>query len=252
VLINTYAKLAASNAPFEVVFVSADKTAEQFTEYFSTMPWLAVPFDDSRITFLNEHFDVDGIPTLVLLDPTGRVAVDDLRTVLVDDPEGAGFPWPPPTVLPLRRAMGRINTVLSFVAFTDGSPEQVDAANAALHPHAQRALDAAQGGDAKVQFATSRRAEVEGVVRLRGFLGLDTQASPLLVAIDVEHGSKAVLSAPLTPERVDAFVGAVLAGSASLEPLQGVPRSPTRSLFVAAAVVVALAAVAFAFYRSRA
>jgi hypothetical protein len=33
---------------FQIVFVSRDKTEEEFGEYFATMPWLAMPYDAEK------------------------------------------------------------------------------------------------------------------------------------------------------------------------------------------------------------
>ncbi|CAM8940004.1 unnamed protein product [Rhodiola kirilowii] len=38
----------SSKGDFEIVFVSGDSDAESFDEYFSKMPWLAIPFSDSE------------------------------------------------------------------------------------------------------------------------------------------------------------------------------------------------------------
>lgn len=45
-LVDFYNKLKEKddNSKFEIVFVSWDKDESTFTEYFNTMPWLALPF----------------------------------------------------------------------------------------------------------------------------------------------------------------------------------------------------------------
>ena len=67
----TYKAIKAARGDFELVFVSGDRDAAQFWEYFATMPWLALPFDEKRYEALSSHFEVEGIevegiPTLVL------------------------------------------------------------------------------------------------------------------------------------------------------------------------------------------
>ncbi|GKA82453.1 probable nucleoredoxin 1 [Tanacetum coccineum] len=47
VLIDLYNELA-DEGDFEIVFISADKNEESFNGYFSKMPWLAVPFSDTK------------------------------------------------------------------------------------------------------------------------------------------------------------------------------------------------------------
>lgn len=41
-------KLKKNSAKFEVIFVSWDRDEASFKEYFSTMPWLALPFDPEK------------------------------------------------------------------------------------------------------------------------------------------------------------------------------------------------------------
>lgn len=93
-LVETYTALRKANQPFEVIFVSSDRTAEEFREYYATMPWLAIPAGDPRKAALSRLFDVEGIPTLVLLDATtGEVLSTDGRSTVMSDPKGKRFPW---------------------------------------------------------------------------------------------------------------------------------------------------------------
>lgn len=71
------AREGSANA-VEIVFVSSDRDEEEFESYFNTMPWKALPFADrSRKEALGERYRVEGIPTLVLLDATGRLLRSD-------------------------------------------------------------------------------------------------------------------------------------------------------------------------------
>lgn len=73
-LVETYNELSSENGNFEIVFVSADEDEKSFTDYFSKMPWFAIPFSDSDIRDrLNDLFDVGGIPYLVIFDVNGKV-----------------------------------------------------------------------------------------------------------------------------------------------------------------------------------
>jgi nucleoredoxin len=59
-LVGTYNKLKAAGRNFEVVFVSSDRDDASMKEYFSEMPWLAIPYDDPRQDQLSSHFSVSG------------------------------------------------------------------------------------------------------------------------------------------------------------------------------------------------
>ena len=36
----------------EVIFVSADKDQASYNDYYNTMPWIAIPYGDSRVEIL--------------------------------------------------------------------------------------------------------------------------------------------------------------------------------------------------------
>jgi len=81
---------------FEIVFVSSDRDPAEFVEYMGHMPWLAIPYDDSiRLQDLNSHFDVQGIPSLFILDQELRIVNESAVQSISQDPDGVGFPWLP-------------------------------------------------------------------------------------------------------------------------------------------------------------
>ena len=94
-----YLDLKKQNAPFEIVFCSADKDQKGFEEYFSSMPWLAVPFENEEIRQnLSSLFEVSGIPRFVMLSPEG-VINPNAREEVENNP--TGFPWKQPSPLEL-------------------------------------------------------------------------------------------------------------------------------------------------------
>lgn len=56
----TYNKLKEAGKKFEIIFCSSDREEESFRDYYSDMPWLALPFGDGRKKSLSRVFDVDG------------------------------------------------------------------------------------------------------------------------------------------------------------------------------------------------
>ncbi|CAE7412908.1 NXN [Symbiodinium sp. KB8] len=83
----------------EIVFVSSDKSEEEFNSYFGEMPWLALPFSErTKKNDLSKKFKVSGIPTFVIINAeNGSVITADGRSAVMSDPEGKKFPWIPPT-----------------------------------------------------------------------------------------------------------------------------------------------------------
>ena len=59
-LVKTYDKLKEAGKKFEIIFCSSDRDEDSFKEYFESMPWLALPFGDSRKKSLSRAFDVSG------------------------------------------------------------------------------------------------------------------------------------------------------------------------------------------------
>jgi len=75
---------------FEIVFVSSDRNEESFKEYFEEMPWCALSFKERTLkNNLSELYDVQGIPTLVLLTGNGELITKDGRSAISD----LGFSW---------------------------------------------------------------------------------------------------------------------------------------------------------------
>jgi thiol-disulfide isomerase/thioredoxin len=85
-LSSIYAGARSASLPFEIVFVSADRSIEEFNEYYRTMPWKAVKYSDVELRKrLNSMFGVQGIPCLIVLDQHGNVLTatgrEDIATV---------------------------------------------------------------------------------------------------------------------------------------------------------------------------
>jgi len=80
---------------FEIIFVSGDRSKSEFDEYHSEMPWLAIPFGDKRIEQLNQRFEVNGIPHLVILNHDGTVLNSSARGKIDADENAENFPWVP-------------------------------------------------------------------------------------------------------------------------------------------------------------
>ncbi|KAF3970757.1 hypothetical protein ACB098_01G068500 [Castanea mollissima] len=67
---------------FEIVFVSNDRNQESFDSYFNGMPWLALPFGDPTVKELAKHFDVRGIPCLIIIGPDGKTVTKQGRNLI--------------------------------------------------------------------------------------------------------------------------------------------------------------------------
>jgi nucleoredoxin len=70
----------------EIVFVSSDRDQRSFQEYYNSMPWTTVSFQDRSFIgqmLMQKYGQVSGIPTLMIVDGvTGNLLDRDaVRTV---------------------------------------------------------------------------------------------------------------------------------------------------------------------------
>ena len=55
----------------EVVYISTDITDTQFKEHYAKMPWITIKYDNKAMRDkLHKHYDIIGIPVLLVLDAT--------------------------------------------------------------------------------------------------------------------------------------------------------------------------------------
>ena len=69
--------LGALKSKLEVVFVSADRDAHAFAEYFAEQPWLAVPFTAPQRERISATYQVQGIPCLKIFSAAGKLLCDN-------------------------------------------------------------------------------------------------------------------------------------------------------------------------------
>jgi len=113
---------AFSAKGMEIVFVSGDKDAATFKDYYGEQPWVALPYEKRDVEGeLSKKFKVKGIPSLVVLDAQGEVITTEGRKAVTSDPAGAKYPWVPPT--PAERAKAVLDTLgADLVAKAGGKP----------------------------------------------------------------------------------------------------------------------------------
>ena len=83
VLAEKYKSIVEAGHPFEIIFVSSDRSDETAKEYFATMPWLMLKYEDrEKKSILSELFNVEGIPTLVLVDEHGLITTEGREAIM--------------------------------------------------------------------------------------------------------------------------------------------------------------------------
>jgi nucleoredoxin len=214
-LCKTYEKVVADGKKMACVFVSSDRDSDAFREYLGSMPrsWFAIPPSDKRKEQLSKLFEVQGIPSLVLLDAkTGKTINANARGAVSADPEGANFPWEPPAVQDLSSPDG-INESTSLCVMLDGcSSEDRAAVMEWLTPIA---VELKAAGDEMIVFAASSG---DGPVpQVRKLLKLDAATSkPQIAMLDIpDDGAyyKPAADGPLTADSTREFIAAFKAGT---------------------------------------
>ena len=73
VFADLYNELNADEKVIEVLFVSGDKTQEEYDSYYAEMPWLAFPKGDARLKAIISKYEVKGVPRLIIVKPDGTI-----------------------------------------------------------------------------------------------------------------------------------------------------------------------------------
>ncbi|TNN01685.1 hypothetical protein fugu_011067 [Takifugu bimaculatus] len=237
VLVETYRAVKESGQKFEIVFVSADRSEESFKQYFSEMPWLAVPYsDEARRSRLNRLYGIQGIPTLILLDAEGHMITRQGRVEVLNDPECRLFPWHPRPVLELsesnacatsrralprpvrgRRLLSSLNVLLSP---SDAEEEgELEPAKELIQPIAEKLMAKYKAKEEEMPLLFFVAGEDDMTESLRDYTNLP-EAAPLLTILDMSARAKYVSDVEeITPAVVDQFVSDFLADKLKPEPI---------------------------------
>lgn len=82
VLADFYEEIKNQELPFEVIFISSDRSEEALFDYMSEAhgDWLAVPFGSSVAENLKKQFNIQGIPSLIVVKRDGTVVSSNGRS----------------------------------------------------------------------------------------------------------------------------------------------------------------------------
>ncbi len=94
-LVKFHKKMTQQGKPFEIVFVSSDRSQSKMYSYMkeTDMPWLALPFGDDHKKDLAEKFNVRGIPKLVIIDPNGELITENGKKDVLESGAKAFADW---------------------------------------------------------------------------------------------------------------------------------------------------------------
>lgn len=197
-LVKTYEKLTAAgpedSKPFEVIFVSSDRSPQEFEEYYGEMPWLALPFEDrGRKEALSQYFGVEGIPSFVMIGPDLKVINPNARGGVGSDPEGEKFPWRPDLVTDVDEECEGINDTPTVVVLMEEVGDKWDELTSAMNVVAKevRAAEEERGDEDRRGILFMTVTETGGGIgaQLRKLCGLGRPgATPEMVLLDLGEG----------------------------------------------------------------
>ncbi|XP_061734269.1 nucleoredoxin [Nerophis ophidion] len=222
VLVDSYRTVKESGQKFEIVFVSADRSEESFKQYFSEMPWLAVPYsDEARRSRLNRLYGIQGIPTLILLDTEGHMITRQGRVEVLNDPECRLFPWHPRPVLELSESnAAQLHDGPCLVLFVDAEEAgELEPAKQLIQPLAEKLMAKYKEQEEETPLLFFVAGEDDMSDSLRDYTNLP-EAAPLLTILDMSARAKYVRDVEeITPAVVEKFVGDFLAEKLKPEPI---------------------------------
>lgn len=94
-LVDAYNQLGEDGRSFEVVLVTLGTSLSALFEYMSDsgMPWLALSPESSRANALAQRYNIRWVPTLVIIDETGKTLSLTGREELTEDGPAAYDEW---------------------------------------------------------------------------------------------------------------------------------------------------------------
>lgn len=209
-LSETYKQLKEKGEEFEIVFVSLDREEEKFNEYLSEMPWIAIPYSDEKSrNELSDHFEVESVPTLIILDKDFSVITSEGVGAVS---EGAEFPYrPKPLNILAPHLLSVVNGGPTFIAFT--TADEADPLYSTLLPLAEKYV-----ADKKdISFFVSGNDGLGG--RIRDFASLP-QNEKVMVILDIPSQAKYVSEDEITLDNVKTFVEGFLNKTLTAKPIR--------------------------------
>uniref|UniRef100_A0A8C9TLT1 Nucleoredoxin n=1 Tax=Scleropages formosus TaxID=113540 RepID=A0A8C9TLT1_SCLFO len=198
------------------------RSEDSFKQYFSEMPWLAVPYsDEARRSRLNRLYGIQGIPTLILLDTEGRMITRQGRVEVLNDPDCRLFPWHPRPVLELTEANAvQLNEGPCLVLFVDAEEEgELEPARELIQPIAEKIMAKYKAKEEETPLLFFVAGEDDMSDSLRDYTNLP-EAAPLLTILDMSARAKYVRDVEeITPDVVEQFVNDFLAEKLKPEPI---------------------------------
>jgi len=203
-----YDKVTSEGKQFEVIYASSDRTEDSYTQYQQDMPWLALPYNDSRVAQLTRSFDVDGIPTLILLDENDVILNKQGRRAVSHDPTAQNYPWPTAAAEELSEDTAPLlNESPCLILFTDD--KNIDSASSLLSTVAAEYKTQMKSNQAlpELCFLFEGPTSKNVAESVRSFAHLDSRGSHLAILnVPDEHLYVDITQSDITEESIRKLV----------------------------------------------
>ncbi|KAK6050224.1 hypothetical protein COOONC_12271 [Cooperia oncophora] len=215
------------------------------------MPWPAFAYDPSKTIALTRVYNISGIPSLILLDSSGRVITNHGRSSLLEDPAGRYFPWGPRPLYELNEyTVCRLRDEPSLILFT----ERMKIEERRQEEAEKKSDESAEQGNGLSKSASSEECSSTGSDLpippqadplqllytgedpicdhiLESILGLGDVELPLICIVDGLAGHLCVCDRPDVSEAVlDEFVAEYRAGRLQWTPLPAADQNAPKSV----------------------
>jgi nucleoredoxin len=126
-LSKAYTELKKHRSDFELLFVSSDRTQSAFDEYFSSMTFCALPYEERQAKAdLSKRFHVKGIPTLMIFGPGPKRPLinANCRSIIEHGDYVSDFPYAPKRYGDLNLAADSINKYRCVIVFHEAGDDE--------------------------------------------------------------------------------------------------------------------------------
>jgi nucleoredoxin len=196
---------------FELVFVSSDKDENAFEEYWGSMPFCALPFENRTAkNLLSKLYGVQGLPSILILGPVpegggDRPLINDNLRGVIESGDFSEFPFPPKPYSDLSAGADGLNEFRSLVIFCENEDddEQKDIIDA-IKKVAEKRIEA--DDDMKFFYATDSAGISTAV---RGVIKKENKYDNVIMALlDIPDNGGYYLSdtTDITEEAIESFL----------------------------------------------
>jgi len=187
----------------EVIFVSSDRDEASYKEYFASMPWLSLPFENKDAkALLSKACNCEGIPHLAVFNGDGSLITEDGRAAVTRDSKGETFPegWLPQPFCDVEDGVDALNGE-KCVVYLGSSEEQgapLKEVAAEYHQRANKVIS-----EMAYRFFSAKPSGI--TEQIRKLTGVTDPLKVIMLDLD-DNGAFYVHEGDVTADSIRAFI----------------------------------------------